>query len=190
MTLRTDHLHLELAVATLRRGGVVAHATEGVWGLACDPFDPEAVRKVLALKSRPVHKGMILICAELEQVLPLLEPLAANDRDRILAPTQRPVTWVLPCQRDVPELLRGSHATLAIRVTRHEQARALCLRFGLPLVSTSANPAGREPARSALRVRQYFGSAVDYVLPGRLGGAAGPSEIRTLGDSVLRHTGP
>lgn len=190
MTLRNDHQHLELAVATLRAGGVVAHATEGVWGLACDPFAPAAVRRLLALKSRPVHKGLILICAELAQVLPLLQPLTDADRRRIEAPASRPVTWLLPCRKDVPELLRGRHATLAIRVTRHAQARTLCQRFGLPLVSTSANPAGRPPALTALRVRQYFGPAVDFVLPGELGGASGPSEIRSLDDRVLRGAGP
>ncbi len=190
MTLRRDHQHLELAVATLRAGGVVAHATEGVWGLACDPFAPTAVRELLTLKSRPMHKGLILICAELAQVLPLLQPLTDADRRRIEAPSERPVTWLLPCRKDVPELLRGRHATLAIRVTRHEQAREVCRRFGLPVVSTSANPEGRSPALTALRVRQYFGSAVDFVLPGQLGGAAGPSEIRGLDGSVLRCSGP
>ncbi len=180
MSLRSDHQHLDLAVATLRAGGVVAHATEGVWGLACDPFAPAAVRRILALKSRPAHKGLILICAELAQVLPLLEPVSDSDRRRIEAPTDKAVTWLIPARREVPELLRGRHATLAIRVTRHDQARELCARSGLPLVSTSANPSGRAPALTSLRVRQYFGPAVDYVLPGRLGGNTGPSEIRSL----------
>ncbi|TVS15127.1 MAG: tRNA threonylcarbamoyladenosine biosynthesis protein RimN [Gammaproteobacteria bacterium] len=188
--MRSDHQHIEIAVATLRAGGVVAHPTEGVWGLACDPFAPAAVRRILTLKSRPAYKGLILICAELAQVLPLLEQVSDSDRARIEAPTDKPITWLIPARREVPELLRGRHATLAIRVTRHDQARELCERSGLPLVSTSANPSGRVPALTALRVRQYFGPAVDYVLPGRLGGYTGPSEIRSLaGGSVIRGGG-
>lgn len=181
--------HLRLAAAHLRGGSVIAHATEGVWGLACNPFHATAVRRILALKSRPVNKGMILICAGLEQVMPLLEPLSAEERDRITAPVDRPVTWLLPCRAEVPELLRGSHETLAIRITRHQQARALIERCGLPLVSTSANPTGRPPALTALRVRQYFGASIDYLLPGKLGGAAGPSEIRRLEDGSVQRAG-
>ena len=41
--------HIDLAVRTLDEGGIVVHATEGVWGLACDPFDRVAVAKLLDL---------------------------------------------------------------------------------------------------------------------------------------------
>lgn len=185
----TSTQHLRRAAAHLRAGSVIAHATEGVWGLACNPFDSAAVRRVLALKSRPVHKGMILICADLAQVMPLLEPLSASEREQITTPTEGPVTWLVPCRPEVPALLRGEHATLAIRMTRHQQARALIARCGLPLVSTSANSAGRPPALTALRVRQYFHDHIDYLLPGKLGGARGPSEIRRLQDGSVQRSG-
>ena len=185
----TSTQHLRLAAAHLRAGSVIAHATEGVWGLACNPFDAAAVRRVLALKSRPVEKGMILICASLEQVMPLLEPLSADERERITTPAKGPVTWLVPCRPGVPALLRGHHSTLAIRITRHEQSRALIEQCGLPLVSTSAKPAGRPPALTALRVRQYFRDSIDYLLPGQLGGAAGPSEIRRLQDGAVQRAG-
>lgn len=53
--------HLKLAVRALRAGGLVLHATEGVWGLACDPFNASAVSRLLDLKGRAVGKGLILI---------------------------------------------------------------------------------------------------------------------------------
>lgn len=57
----TATLDLAAAVGRLRAGGVIAYPTEGVWGLGCDPFDQAAVHRVLAIKQRPVEKGMILI---------------------------------------------------------------------------------------------------------------------------------
>ena len=65
------------------------------------------------------------------------------------------------------------HAAVA-----HPVARALCEAAGMALVSTSANPAGRPPARRPLMVRKHFGAALDYILPGPLGPQARPSEIR------------
>ncbi len=44
-----DSFHLTRAARCLRRGGVVAHATEGVWGLACDPFNATAVGRLVTL---------------------------------------------------------------------------------------------------------------------------------------------
>ena len=52
---------LREAARVLNGGGVVAHATEGVWGLACNPLDPGAVAKVLTLKSRDPDQGLILL---------------------------------------------------------------------------------------------------------------------------------
>ena len=52
---------IEQATAVLRRGGVVAHATEGVWGLACDPRSDISVKKILDIKQREKEKGLILI---------------------------------------------------------------------------------------------------------------------------------
>ncbi|OYT94503.1 MAG: hypothetical protein CFE49_17890 [Pseudomonas sp. PGPPP3] len=57
--------------------------------------------------------------------------------------------------------------------------RDLCALTG-PLVSTSANPSGRPPALSRLRIEQYFVGQLDGVLDGRLGGRKNPSQIRDL----------
>ena len=89
-----------------------------------------------------------------------------------------PVTWLLPARPEVPFWLRGEHHTLAVRVTAHPVAAALCDAFGGPIVSTSANLAGHEPARTAQRVQRELGERVDYILHGELGDLAQPTEIR------------
>jgi L-threonylcarbamoyladenylate synthase len=63
-----DPLPLSAAVEWLQHGGVIAYPTEAVWGVGCDPFDETAVRRLLAIKERPVEKGLILIAADLEQL--------------------------------------------------------------------------------------------------------------------------
>jgi L-threonylcarbamoyladenylate synthase len=85
---------------------------------------------------------------------------------------------VLPASEATPYWLTGNHHGLAVRVTDHPLAAALCRAFGGALVSTSANHADRPPARSALAVRKAFGDQVDYILTGATAGRARPSEIR------------
>ncbi len=72
---------LRFATRLLRHGGILAHPTEAVYGLACDPLNPNAVLRLLTLKNRPLEKGLILIAAEWEQLLPfvrLTEPLSPS----------------------------------------------------------------------------------------------------------------
>ncbi len=183
----TGCVALGAAAARLRSGGVVAHATEAVFGLACDPWNPDAVRRLLAVKGRPYAKGLILVAAQAECFAAVLEPLPVAVRQTIAASWPGPVTWVVPHGNRYPRWITGGRPGIAIRVTAHPQFRALLARFGGPLVSTSANPAGRPPARTAFEVRRMFGSAVDQILPGATGGASAPTQIRdALGGEVLR----
>ena len=65
------------AAVCLKAGGVIAHATEGVWGLACDPFNRKAVDRILTIKGREAAKGMLLIGASsdtFDNALAAMEP--------------------------------------------------------------------------------------------------------------------
>lgn len=171
---------LRKALQALTSGGVIAYPTEAVFGLGCDPLNEKAVRRLLALKGRPIAKGLIVIAAHLAQLEPLLIPLDDQLRNRLQATWPGPITWLAPARPKVPGWLRGRHDTLAVRVTAHPVAAALCKLWGGPLVSTSANLGGRPPARTALAVRGRFGRRLDYIVPGVVGGAERPTEIRDL----------
>ena len=189
---------LRLAADWLRRGGVVAYPTEAVYGLGCDPWNGEAVRRILAMKQRPEAKGLILIAAEPAQLAPFVDWLEPVRMSEILATWPGPHTWLLPARPETPVWLRGQHDTLAVRVTAHPLAAALCRSAGMALVSTSANLASRRPARTALEVQLRLGAAggrvrawprstdpdqaaflrADYLLVGPCGGRPQCSSIR------------
>jgi L-threonylcarbamoyladenylate synthase len=173
-------LVLRDAVAALRDGGIVAYPTEGVWGLGCDPFSERACLRLLSLKRRSLGKGMIVIASDFEQVEPLLRMVDERIEQRALATWPGPMTWLWPAEDWVPDWLTGRRNRIAVRVTAHPVASALCAAFGEPIVSTSANHSGREPARSALQVRRWFGREVDVIVPGDTGGLDGPTPIRDL----------
>ena len=165
-------------VRRLRLGAIIAYPTEAVFGLGCDPCNEAAVRRLLKIKRRSPKKGLILIAAEFAQLESFVEPLDTATRARVDATWPGPVSWLLPARDSVPMWLRGAHTNLAVRVTAHPIAAQLCRAFGAPLVSTSANISGRPPARSALGVRGQLNGLVDCIVPGTIGGASRPSEIR------------
>jgi L-threonylcarbamoyladenylate synthase len=174
---------------TVWAGGVVAYPTEAVYGLGCDPLAVTAIERILTLKARDAGKGFILIASRMEQLLPFLAPLDKTLRHKLDASWPGPVTWVVPAAAAVPAWITGGRDTLAVRVTAHPQARALCELTGMALISTSANLSGHAPARSALQVRARLGDEVDYILPGQTGPRRRPTEIRDAQSGKILRAG-
>ncbi len=174
-------LRIQRAASCLQSGGIIAYPTEGVWGLGCDPFNEDAVRKLLRIKQRPMEKGLILVAGSIKQIEPLLKNLDAPQTNLLAKSWPGPVTWLLPDPDQlIPPWIKGKFTSVAIRVSAHPSVVQLCSAFGGVIVSTSANPAELAPARTRLRVMTWFDDSLDYILPGKLGGQRGPSKIHDL----------
>jgi L-threonylcarbamoyladenylate synthase len=170
--------------AHLRRGGLIAYPTESCYGLGCDPDNRIAVQRLLRLKQRPQDKGLILIASGYRQVACYLHPLTAAEQQQLKIAGAQAVTYLMPALPSTPRWLRGSHDTLAIRLTAHKQAAQLCRGVGSALVSTSANRSGQRPARTFAQCRSLFGRKV-WVLPGRVGKYRKPSTIAMWADGKI-----
>lgn len=178
---------VSLAAKALARGGVIAYPTEAVWGLGCDPANGEALTALLRLKQRDPAKGMILVAGDIAQFAPWLEGLPAALHAPLVAGWPGPTTWLVPDNGHAHPLVRGGHDRVALRVSDHPLVRELCAAVGGPVVSTSANPAGRPPALSMAQVQAYFGDTLAAIVDGPLGGHDSPSTIRDLvSGQVLR----
>ena len=159
------------AVATLKQGGILAYPTEAVFGLGCDPMQEAAVMRILALKQRPVAKGLIVIVSDWQQVANWSEqPIDA-------APG---LTWLVSATTQIPTWIRGQYNSFAVRLSQHPICQQLCQAFGGPIVSTSANIATQPPARSVADLQHSFPDGLDMIVGGELGDAKQVSSIRDL----------
>lgn len=175
------------AVKHLKNNGIIAYPTESVYGLGCDPHNSDALHRLLNLKQREWQKGLILIAAEIEQLSPFILPMTVEISQRVLATWPGAVTWLLPVRPQVSELLKGQSDKIAVRVTAHPLAAALCQAWGGALVSTSANISTQPPAKTATEVQHIFGNSIDYIVDGAVGKNPRPSEIRdALTNQILR----
>lgn len=180
MAAQPPALSIEAAAARLRAGGVIAYPTEAVWGLGCDPFNEAAVLRLLALKCRPVDKGVILVVADVTRLDGLVDWQALDPaaRETVFASWPGPHTWIVPATARVPAWVRGAHRDVAVRCSAHPVVVALCHAFGGPLVSTSANPAGAPPPRTLDAFDPGLRAAVDAIVDGDTGGLDRPTPIR------------
>lgn len=179
---------IKVATEVVRAGGVIAYPTESCYGLGCDPRRHYAVQRLLIMKRRHWQHGLILIAARVQQLKKYIDFDQQHALQRAIAVWPGPYTWLMPCRPQVSKWIKGQHRTIAVRVTAHRGAAALCNHARLALISTSANRHGRPPARSAKAVRREFGDDVDYVLVGNLGKQKRQSQIRDAAtNQIVRH---
>jgi L-threonylcarbamoyladenylate synthase len=157
---------IDAAVAALRRGECIGLPTETVYGLAADARNPDAVRKVFALKGRPADHPLIVH---------LPDAAMLDDYARDIAPEARalaahfwpgPLTLILNRQPAVPDEVTGSQSTVGLRMPAHPLAQQVLSAFGGGLAAPSANRFGRISPTSAQHVRDEFGDALPIVLDG------------------------
>ncbi len=180
-------LPINRAADALLGGGIIAYPTEGVFGLGCLPDNQNALVRLLDIKQRDAAKGLILIASDASQ---LNGWVANEDIERLPDPAgTRPITWIAQPGPNVTPLLTGDHSGIAVRLTTHAIAAAICRKVDSPITSTSANFSGKPVVRDLFALQRSFGALVDYVVPGDCGPAAGPSEIRNLKDGTLLRSG-
>ena len=175
---------LRKAARILHLGGILAYPTEAVYGLGCDPLNEQSVQRLLAIKQRPVHKGLILIGADLAHVRPYMQAVDEASLRRVLDTWPGPATWLLPAASRVPPWITGQYDSIALRLTAHPPAAALCRAFGGAIVSTSANMSKRPPARTSLQARIRCTNQPDMILSGATGDLDSPTPIR---DALTGH---
>jgi L-threonylcarbamoyladenylate synthase len=162
-----------------QKGGVIAYPTEAVFGLGCDPDNPQAIRKLLAIKDRPEEKGLILLAGDFTQLLPYLDisQLSQAQTKTILSRWPNGITQILPANPDISPLLTGCYNSIAVRITDHPDVVALCQRANRAIVSTSANLTGQPPAKTWQQVQEQLADKVDFVLKSETLGYSKPSQI-------------
>jgi len=161
----TDELMAD-AVAALREGGLVAFPTETVYGLGADAANPDALRRLYAVKGRPATHPVIVHLGEPDHVDQWAVDVTEVAHRLARACWPGPLTLVLRRSRRVPDDVTGGRDTVGLRVPGHPMALRLLREFGGGLAAPSANRFGRVSPTTAADVRADLGGDVDLVLDG------------------------
>ena len=170
------------------QGAVFGYPTDTIWGFGCHPLIASSVSRILQIKNRRADKGLILLSSQLEYCEPYID-VATAQLQTISSPVSNPTTWLVNASAACPVWLRGQHPTIAIRITNHPFVRSLCDRLGSPIVSTSANRAGKSTVRNLIQLRKQFSAELDFIIAGYDSGSGRQSEIKFLASGkTLRYS--
>ena len=157
---------ISAAAKILREGGLVGIPTETVYGLGADGTNPDAVRRIFAVKGRPQDNPLILhvtgaqwlprYCADI--------PPVAYTLARKFWPG--PLTMVLKRQPTVPNETTAGLDTVGIRCPNHPVTLAIIREAGMAIAAPSANTSGRPSCTTAQDVMEDVGGRIDMVIDG------------------------
>ncbi len=165
-----EYKDIDLAVACMRRGGVIVYPSDTVWGIGCDARNDMAVEKVYALKGRAEAKAVISLVGD-KAMLAALTGSEAVDEETLAKGSDRPLTVIYPDVKGLSPHVIAEDGSAAIRLTREFWSAELCRCAGFPLVSTSANISGEKAPSSFGEISEAIISGADYVCTSRRSGS-------------------
>jgi len=179
--------YIAKVVECLKGGGVIAYPTDTTYGIGCSIFNKKGIERIYRLKQREHKKPFSFICPDLSEVARFarVSNMAFKIMKRYLP---GPYTFVLDATRDVPDLLLTRQKTAGIRIPDNRICLDIVQQLGCPIVTTSANLSGEEPADDPFNIEDVFGKQLDMVVDGGILTSDVSSVISLVGDDpvVLR----
>lgn len=182
---------MRLARLALGMGELVVMPTDTVYGIACDAFNPEAVRRLLDAKGRGTDAPPPVLIPGIPTLDALAEHIPEEARTLVAAFWPGALTVIVPARESLTWDLGETHGTVALRMPDNEIALELLSETG-PLAVSSANLTAQPAALTAQEAEGYFGDAVSvYLDGGSLHKDAGGAEdaARQLGSTIVDATG-
>ena len=165
---------LDRASEVIRAGGIVLSPTDTVYGLACDPGNPQALRRLLAIKQRSPDRGLLLLLPSADWVPRVARELPGDWQRWARRLWPGPVTCLFRAGNHLDEVVSGASGRVGCRLPAGVFLQQWLDRWKAPLVSTSANLSGQPVETSIDGLRALFGAQVDLLLysPGLIPGPA------------------
>jgi L-threonylcarbamoyladenylate synthase len=151
----------------LKNGGVGVLPTDTIYGLSALALNKDAVERIHKLKARDEGKPLVVLIAEVGQLI----KLGLKTIDAELIKDYWPASLSVEFDAtNAPQWLHRGGNFFAVRMPDNNVLRSLISKVG-PIVSTSANLQGQVPAKNVKEAQKYFGDKLDfYIDAGKLNG--------------------
>ena len=152
-------------VEALEKGGVIGYPTDTIYGVGCDLFNPEAIRKIHRLKKLDGKKPLSFICSDLKDIsrYAYVSNYAYKMMKRLLP---GPYTFILKATKPVPKIAMTKQKTVGIRIPDNKICLSLVRDLGHPIISTSVYKPDEGLYNDPTEIEERFGKQLDLVIDG------------------------
>lgn len=168
---------------TLSAGGLIIYPTDTIYGLGCDIFQHKAIERICRIKQVDPSKAQLsFICSDLSDLSKYTKSISTPLYRMLKSFLPGPYTFILPASKEVPKILKSKKNTIGLRIPDNLIARAIVKELGRPILSASLPGEMVEEYTDPELMEENFGSQVDLVVDGGIGG--------TVPSTVIDCTGP
>jgi len=169
-------------VEVLKAGGVIGYPTDTIYGVGCDLFNQEAIRKIHRLKKLDGKKPLSFICSDLKDIsrYAYVSNYAYKMMKRLLPGAY---TFILKATKLVPKVAMTKQRTVGIRIPDNKICLAIVKELGNPIISTSVYKPDEGLYNDPAEIEERFGKQLDLVIDGGVIVAAHSSMIDLADES-------
>jgi tRNA threonylcarbamoyl adenosine modification protein (Sua5/YciO/YrdC/YwlC family) len=177
---------IKQAVDCLKSGGVIIYPTDTIYGLGCDIFQPKAIEKICSIKQiQPEKAQFSFICSDLSHLSDFTKSISTPIFRLLKTHLPGPFTFILPASKQVPKLLQTKKSTIGIRVPDNNICQILLKELGHPIISTTLPGEWVEDYTDPEVMQENFGSRVDLILDGGIGGMQPSTVVDCTNDEPI-----
>ena len=146
------------ALQVLKKGGTILYPSDTIWSIGCDATNPNAIAKIYKIKKRIESKALISLVCNKTQLQNITNSIPDFDI------TTKPTTIIYPNITGLDASLLGVDGSAAIRIVTDGFCKELIQKFGIPIVSTSANISGEKHPKQFSEITNEIKNNVDYIV--------------------------
>ncbi len=156
---------IQKVVEVLRGGGVIGYPTDTIYGVGCDLFCPEAIRKIHQIKRIEGKKPLSFICSDLKDIscYAFVSNYAYKIMKRLLPGAY---TFILRATKLVPKIAMTKQKTVGIMIPDNKICIAIVKELGHPIISTSVYKPDETLYNDPSEIEERFGKKLDLVIDG------------------------
>lgn len=146
----------------IKNGAVGIMPTDTIYGLVGLALDKQPVERIKRLKNR-TNKPFIILISKIKDIEKFGLKLNQTEKEIIKKLWPGPVSIIFKGLPKSFYYLSAGKKSLAFRLPQAKQLRTYLAKTG-PLIATSANPSGQQPAQTITEAKKYFGRTIDFYL--------------------------
>ena len=145
------------AVKKILEGGIIFIPTDTVYGIAANPYNDKAIKKIFSIKKKSLNNSLVLLCSnyKMAKKYAIFNKIADNLKKNFWP---GPLTLILKKKSNlkISKKWVSKNNSIGLRIPDHSIPRKIINKCNFPIFCTSANISGKKSCRNVNDIVKNF----------------------------------
>ena len=161
-----DDKILKEIIDVLDNDGLIIFPTDTVYGIACNSFSDNAIKKLYAAKKRDLNKPIGVLTDSISKINMVVNNISEKEKELINKYFPGNLTIIFNKKENVSNILTSNNSTIGLRIPNNKIALKILSAYPYPLATTSANISGENNGTKVSDFLEKFKDTVSIVIDG------------------------